>query len=42
MASTLLTSTPPIPIYESSPFSNAALVFGLKYHQQKPEAFELL
>ena len=30
MASTLLTSAPPIPIYESSPFSNAALVFGPK------------
>ena len=30
MTSTLLTSAPPIPIYEFSPFSNAALVFGPK------------
>jgi hypothetical protein len=30
MTSTLLTSAPPIPIYEFSPFSSAALVFGPK------------
>ena len=30
MTSTLLTSAPPIAIYESSPFSNAAFVIGPK------------